>query len=295
MTTKAVNQLNALYNIIDNQQQPEDWTNYDSTFRILSTWSSFFGRPKYVNGVNTGVTWTQTKINMKHAISLYQTVLSVLSSKSLSGIINCNDAFLKKTGTTTADQKHVLYHDTRHQPAYDVWLPSSLSGKLCHETQETNGWTWQNPFAQRDEITICPKIFDNAKNEQLSSVDNSMSGLQNKELGYYKYLTAGGTLMHELTHAAYNIGFDLKAGDQLVTLPGTTSTTPAYGVKLIRLLATTASGPSIALKNADTYAFFALAMYLDACDWSREVCGAQDFSLRKKTPNGAWNYLKFDY
>ncbi|OGE50200.1 hypothetical protein PENARI_c018G04463 [Penicillium arizonense] len=78
-------------------------------------------------------------------------------------------------------------------------------------------------------------------------------------------LSIPATFMHELSHyvtvgAVTDVPFTTASGAK----------TTAYGPENVSLLAR--SSTDFATKNADSYTWFATAMYLDQCDWSRTIC-----------------------
>ncbi|KMK58909.1 hypothetical protein Y699_00110 [Aspergillus fumigatus Z5] len=74
-------------------------------------------------------------------------------------------------------------------------------------------------------------------------------------------LSTPGTLMHELAHLVTK---------QVVTDETLPNGQKAYFPPNVATLA--AESKAKAVKNADTYTWFAIAMYLDQCDWSRQIC-----------------------
>jgi len=76
-------------------------------------------------------------------------------------------------------------------------------------------------------------------------------------------LSVPSTLLYELCHMTSNGGIT----DQKVTFEGTIY--DAYGPKYGAALAL--ASPDDAVTNADSYRWFAIAMYLNDYDWSRTV------------------------
>ncbi|PKX88626.1 uncharacterized protein P174DRAFT_473398 [Aspergillus novofumigatus IBT 16806] len=113
-------------------------------------------------------------------------------------------------------------------------------------------------------ITMCPYSFTRAKRKDSLSAWRSKEKIIADGTPLGAALSTPGTLLHELAH--------------LVTRQGLLSSKCGY---------TCEESKAKAVKNADTYTWFATAMYLDQCDWSRQICAqsASRSTVAKRSNN----------
>ncbi|KAK2855752.1 hypothetical protein FQN49_004881 [Arthroderma sp. PD_2] len=160
------------------------------------------------------------------------------------------------------NKREETYWDSRPENRWGQrarYRPSRCTGSIL--ASPTPDETGERPF---DLLKVCPPWFENRwfAEASLFNIRGQRWGRREKHLNeYWAHLSV--VLTHEITHSHIILGY--KATQDIV---GQRS---AYGYQEANYHATT--NPEMAIRNADNYALFALAMYLDAYDWS---LGAND-------------------
>ncbi|KAH1298370.1 hypothetical protein KXW98_009336 [Aspergillus fumigatus] len=127
--------------------------------------------------------------------------------------------------------------------------------------EATLGFTTISDTQKVYTITMCPYSFTRAKRKDSLSAWRSKEKIIADGTPLRAALSTPGTLMHELAHLVTK---------QVVTDETLPNGQKAYFPPNVATLA--AESKAKAVKNADTYTWFAIAMYLDQCDWSRQIC-----------------------
>ncbi|PKX88842.1 uncharacterized protein P174DRAFT_379765 [Aspergillus novofumigatus IBT 16806] len=125
-------------------------------------------------------------------------------------------------------------------------------------------------------ITMCPYSFTRAKRKDSLSAWRSKEKIIADGTPLGAALSTPGTLLHELAHLVTR---------QVVTDETLTNGQKAYFPPNVATLAEESKAKAV--KNADTYTWFATAMYLDQCDWSRQICAqsASRSTVAKRSNN----------
>ncbi|KAJ5791819.1 uncharacterized protein N7518_008830 [Penicillium psychrosexuale] len=145
-------------------------------------------------------------------------------------------------------------------PWYKKFLGTG-AGCVYTDTARTLGFTVASDAQEVYTITMCPYIFAQPKRKDSLSAWRSKEKIIADNTPLRAAGSVPGTMMHEIAH--------------LVTKHVVTDETIASGVKAYyptNVARLAIESKTKAIKNADSYAWFATAMYLDQCDWSRMIC-----------------------
>ncbi|KAL4946998.1 hypothetical protein BDW69DRAFT_204885 [Aspergillus filifer] len=181
----------------------------------------------------------------------------------------CDDSWAWKTkqfyngsGDVTdqklADRYPDYHEEMRWAPLYKDYIRRGL---------QCTGTTLAYMTYRFQSITMCPYSFSYPRRKD--SLKPWRSGEKEVASGQKLTVTMStpGTVLHELMHLTSDGDItDLKAHNAK-----TGSEDVAYTPSLVMELARQKTA-SQAIRNADTYRWFANAMYLDSCDWSRGEC-----------------------
>jgi hypothetical protein len=115
-------------------------------------------------------------------------------------------------------------------------------------------------------IVLCSSLLDSTDwKTTLAPYKNDQTKITAGDDLYNNYKSIPGAFLHELTHLTTSVITDIPEYDSNGDLvPNELS----YGYDSCVNLAHSATGPSLAPLNADSYHTFSLASYLDAWDWS---------------------------
>ncbi|KAM5443235.1 hypothetical protein MferCBS31731_001552 [Microsporum ferrugineum] len=120
-------------------------------------------------------------------------------------------------------------------------------------------------FGDATSITFCPQSFEWPKRKDSlapwKGEDPERKIVEGKPMKLT--MSTAGTFLHELCHLVFRECLDKKVDGEV-----------AYGPDLVILLA--AANPHDAVLNADSYRWFANAMYINSIDWSRGISAMRD-------------------
>ncbi|KAF7131077.1 hypothetical protein CNMCM5793_004064 [Aspergillus hiratsukae] len=160
-------------------------------------------------------------------------------------------------------------------PLYKTFLGT---GPGCVHTniEATLGFTVVSDKQKVYTITMCPYSFTRAKRKDSLSAWRSKEKIIADGTPLGAALSTPGTLMHELAHLVTK---QVVTDEKLIN--GQTAYFPPNVARLAE------ESKAKAVKNADTYTWFATAMYLDQCDWSRQICtqSTSTSSVAKRSNN----------
>ncbi|PLB44328.1 hypothetical protein P170DRAFT_480092 [Aspergillus steynii IBT 23096] len=303
MMEKSISQLDILQDFIATRRQPRTWGSQEGVLtRLYNTWVSYIAQIKFSSGtlpISGGAeptSWDDTARNVKKLKEIYTKIYEALPEATLDLVIHCSDDFFAYQDDMSTDQRREVppleskFESPTERTDEDIVI--AANGRLCHESNAVNAWRFQNRVTLKDEICICPNTFQRAgtKNE-LAHFANNPAQLIDKTLNDMYFWAVAGPLLHELTHSVRVLGDD-RTGDQMYTYRSTSL--HAYGAHRIGSLAVV--HPELSLRNADTVAYFALAMYYSMCDWSKLECAGpkQPQEYWQTTPAGRKYYYYFD-
>ncbi|KAL4901975.1 hypothetical protein BDW74DRAFT_181132 [Aspergillus multicolor] len=287
---------------LEHTVQPENWgANYDYISKLLATWQAYMGviqltdeTQPYPWGQHV-YSFTEAIDKMDDLIGIYNIILDELNNGGPDISIDCNDEhYVRRQPREGEDPNLRYYTDTRPEGQSSGTYTLGATGGLCHESQGgTNGWSVRNRVTGRDEVCICPAAFERARTSQmLQDLSNDANTLKGVSINTLKLRTIVGTLLHEFTHVQGILGTPTR--DLVFNIPAgpngrwPAKSEPSYRGEGCRALA--GAQPHLTLQNADSLAYFAVASWYDACDWSSNFCGQAKDNL--KTEDG---FVTFDF
>ncbi|GLA52753.1 hypothetical protein AnigIFM63604_009629 [Aspergillus niger] len=273
--------LSAIYTeAIDLAQVALDSLNsYATSATVRATVETFFGiKPDSSTPTTVSASYSAQFAYVKY---IFGQIVAFSTSTEDTGISQpgffCDDSWRWKTemdyGSDGQMNGKTISQTTGGAVQWSWWSPLYKAflgtGPGCvHNSQEaTLGFTVVTDIQKVYTITMCPYSFTRARRKDSLSAWRSKEKIISDGTPLGAALSTPGTLMHELAHLVTK----RVITDETVSSNGQKAYFPSNVAKLAE------ESTAKAVKNADSYTWFATAMYLDQCDWSRQIC-AQSIS-----------------
>lgn len=244
-----------------------------STFH---TFESIFGQLFY--GVkderNTAAMARVNKIG-NFATRMWRGLQAIGTNQNLE--VYCSDYWLMPWSVDgTQASEPYYYYDHRTTTPRHYGYDYSTSKGICRDDTSAH-YAWVIPYMPKgeDDLTSVLTLCDNwvttwtlayQSGDSFASIAGTTFRSGEKHLDQFQASTFTSALAHELSHAPAVVDEPYMA-DEHCDANG--SSGAAYGWNCITHLANTS--PGSAINNADSFAYFVTAMYLQANDWSTGV------------------------
>ncbi|KAH8673361.1 hypothetical protein BX600DRAFT_432993 [Xylariales sp. PMI_506] len=242
---------------------------------LLSTFQTFealFGQVFY--GLSSTANNLAGLNRVSQIASLISALQSGLNDASLSYLrIYCDDSWLS---TTDADGDVAVTTATSiklYAEPLEKWLELSNLGGGCRSNAALSGFafpsaTFPSTGVVGDIITLCQSMWDGwtsayQEGDSMSKLASATGLAGSTNLGSVQSMLPI-TLLHELTHAQSFLG-----GSGIMVDVSCDNGETAYNFICVNMLAS--SNPAQAVKNADSFALYAAAMYMSNYDWSTGI------------------------
>ncbi|PYI12288.1 hypothetical protein BO78DRAFT_424757 [Aspergillus sclerotiicarbonarius CBS 121057] len=240
--------------------------NYASNPTVRATLETYMG----IKPDGTGVSAAHTSQSITSKVQAYQKVVnfgtSEYDSERLPAFF-CDDGWRWNTTMECVDGKQTgrtIHKASGGRSSWMFYAPRLKMWAGMHEgckNPDTLAYTLVLPWS----ITICPGAWTwwRRKDSLKPWRDGTRTMTQGKP--FHNAYSLPGTVLHELIHLTSK----QNIMDKKVIVDN--KERPAYFPIAVAELAKTSVEDAV--RNADSYAWFAAAMYLPAFDWSRKIAG----------------------